>query len=113
MITREKINELYKTCQSPTSNHFDVNALDNNCLQLYDITFNEEYLTINLCHHNSPLRDIPLSNIIGVEDLSSHTAIILRNSIIFLNKYLIDIKVHVRMEKPSIWQRMRYFFSSL
>ena len=113
MITRDTINNLYKTGHTTISKHIDENAFHSDCIQLYNITFNKEHLTIHHCHHDSPLRVIPLSNIIGVEELSSHTAIILRNSIIFLNKYIHDIKVHIRIVKPSIWERIRFFFSGL
>lgn len=113
MIKPELIKDLYKKFPQPEQNRGSLNfeLLSNGNINHHTLQITELDLIINSVDTNSPFHQIPLRNISGIEDLENHIAIILRNSILFLNKQNNDIHVHIRVEKPSLWQRIKYGLS--
>lgn len=59
----------------------------------------------------SPFREIELERVNGVADLPDFTAVVLANSIIFINKRNLSTTAHIRAERPSLWQWLRYHLS--
>lgn len=110
MIKPEIIKELYKKFPQPTEekNKLNLEHLSSEELNHHSIEMTSTDLVINSVEEISPFHEIPLRNISGIENLESHIAIVLRNSIIFLDKKTTDIHVHINIERPSIWQRMKY-----
>lgn len=110
MIKPEIIKELYKKFPQPTEekNKLNLEHLSSEKLNHHSIEMTSTDLVINSVEEISPFHEIPLRNISGIENLESHIAIVLRNSIIFLDKKTTDIHVHINIEHPSIWQRMKY-----
>jgi len=110
MIKPNIIKELYKKHLHAINSTKELNFqyLLSEVLNHHSIEISKTDLIINSVQENSPFHEIPLRNILGIENLESHVAIVLRNSIIFLNKKNIDIHVHINIERPSFWQRMKY-----
>lgn len=110
MIKPEIIKGLYKKYPLPINekNQLDLKHLSSEKLNHHLIEITTTDLIINSVEKISPFHEIPLRNISGIENLESHIAIVLRNSIIFLDKKTTDIHVHINIERPSIWQRMKY-----
>lgn len=71
----------------------------------------DEELVINSIDPDSPFHKIPIRNIAGIEEFENHTAIVLRNSILFLSKLDDEIRVHINVEQPSLWERIKYMFN--
>ena len=113
MIKPELIKNLYNKFPKPEQNTGTLNfeLLSNGNINHHTLQITECNLIINSVDKDSPFHEIPLKNISGIEDLENHIAIILRNSILFLNKQNNDIHVHIRIEKPTLWQRIKYALS--
>lgn len=112
MIKPEIIKGLYKK-HLHTFNEkkeLDFKLLLSEIMKHHSIEITENDFILNSVQKNSPFHEIPLRNILGIEILESHIAIVLRNSIIFLNKENTDIHVHINIERPSFWQRLKYTF---
>lgn len=113
MTKQNIIKHLYKKYPSPATDREDLNLsqLLNENLSQHDISVGEENIIINSIDEESPLREIPIRNITGIEDFERYTVIILRNSILFIDKQSDDIHVHINVEQPSLWQRLKNYFS--
>ena len=111
MIKHEHIKNLYTKHKIELKTELDLKALSNASLKHHSIELNNEFITINSLEKDSPFNEIPLKNVAGVEELPNHIAIVLRNSIIFLSKHNNDIHVHINIETPTLWERIKYFFN--
>lgn len=111
MIKHEHIKILYNKHKIELKTELDLKMLNKNTLKHHSIEFNNEFITIKSLAKDSPFYEIPLKNVAGLEELPNHIAIVLRNSILFLSKYNNDIHVHINIEKPSLWERIKYLFN--
>lgn len=113
MITKKHITELYKKhiINPNKPNRIELEMFGNKCVSQHSITIENKNLIINSVDCDSPFHELPLQNIAGIEDLENYIAIILRNSILFLDKNSKNIHVHINIEKPSIWERLKYIFN--
>ncbi len=112
MIKPEVIKELYTKYPEPgnNSNNLNLELFKNENLKQHNVHINEDSIIIYSVEEDSPFREIPIRNIKGIEEFNNHAVIILRNSILFLNKSNKDIHVHINFERPSMWQRLKYMF---
>lgn len=113
MIKPEVIKGLYTKYPEPVKdkNNLNLELFKNDLLKHHAISITDNSLIINTVDDDSPFKEIPLRNITGIEEFDKHVAIILRNSILFLNKENNDIHVHINFKKPSILDRLRFMFS--
>ena len=99
MITRKEIENLYKTyCCPPTcADKLNVELLFQIPLEYHDIEIDDN---ANLCINSLPptslLRRIALHRINAIISIERWIAIILRSSIVFLNKYSSESRIHLR-----------------
>lgn len=114
MVKPNRIKHLYRKHPLTDENRQDLelSRLLTDSLSQHLITIGKENIIINSVEEESPFRELPIKNIAGIEDLDQFTAIILRNSILFLSKFSTDIHVHINVEQPSFWQRLKYYFSN-
>lgn len=112
MIKANIIKDLYIKHPHPIAdkNNLLLSNLISTDLSHHQIEITMDDLAINSIDKTSPFHKIPLKNISGIENLESHIAIILRNSIIFLDKNNADVHIHIKMEQPSMRERLNYFF---
>lgn len=114
MVKPNKIKHLYRKhpLTDKSRSDLDLSPLLTDSLSQHLITIGQENIIINSVDEESPFRELPIRNIAGIEDMNQFTAIILRNSILFLDKSTTDIHVHINVEQPSLWQRLKYYFST-
>lgn len=110
MIKPEIIKTLYKKSPLP-ANDLNLELTKNNSLKHHSLQITETELIINSIDKNSPFHNIPLRNIRATEEIDNYYIIILRNSILFLNKENDEIHVHINVEKPTFWQRLKFSLS--
>lgn len=99
MITRNEIENLYKTyCCPPTcADELNVELLFQIPLEYHDIEIDDNAnLGINSLPPTSSLRRIALHRINAIISIERWIAIILRSSIVFLNKYSSEARIHLR-----------------
>ena len=110
MIKPNIIKGLYKKHQQTnyTKKEPNFKNLISVITKLHSIEISETNLIIQSIQKNSPFHEIPLKNILGIENIESHIAIILGNSIIFLKTDSPEIHVHINIEPPSFWQKIKY-----
>lgn len=113
MINKKHIAELYKKHKiNPNNpNKIDLEKFGSKCTKQHTISINNDNLIINSVEPDSPFHEIPIKNIAGIEKFENHIAIVLRNSILFLSKNTNDIHVHINVEKPSLWERIKYLIN--
>lgn len=110
MIKPETIKELYKKSPLPINNQ-NLELFINHQLKHHSLQITNTELIINSIEEDSPFHSIPLRNIKCTEEDDVYFIIILRNSILFLSKINDDIHVHINVEKPTLWQRIKYSLS--
>lgn len=114
MITPEIIKGLYKKFPNPAQAHniLNLEMFNDENLKQHSIEISDENIIINAVDKDSPFHEIPIRNITGIENFTSHIAIVLRHSILFLCKTTDDIHVHISFERPSLWQRFKYLIGN-
>lgn len=110
MINQETIKELYRKFPQP-SNNLRLELFKEGFIKHHNLLTTDNDLIINSVDKDSPFHEIPLRNIAAIEDFPDFTAIILRNSILFLNKSNNDIHVHIKMEQMSLWDKVKNLFN--
>lgn len=98
MINADTIKELYRRFKHRPKRLEDRNlsllvdyALDTDALDMDD-----EVIVFTRMDPSSPFREIDLENIHGVADFPEAVAIVLRNSIIFINKRDLSTYAHIK-----------------
>lgn len=111
MITKKIIKDLYDRHQISEKKllNFSIEEISKQCIHLYDLEISNENLRIKTMDTNSPFSSIPIKNIGGVSQVENYTAIVLRNSVLFLNNDVNEIKVHIKEVKLSKWEKIRYW----
>ena len=103
MITRKVIESLYKKYDKvpPSPDCLDIPLLFESASANHNITIDidgpVDSLVIGSIEHDSPF-------------LEYWFAIVLHSSIIFLNRKSPKVSVHIRMEPPTIMERMKAIF---
>lgn len=116
MITTKVIESLYKTYskrpESPDcldipilfdySSHHGINI---------DMEGNGAALVINSIEEPSPFHRLPLKLIHGIIPFEKWVAVVLRSSIIFLDRNSPKVNIHIKTEEPSLADRFRGLFN--
>lgn len=112
MITQETIKEIYRKYRKRPSalDKVSIGHLEQ-IIELHNIEIGDDHIIINSIDAKSPFHALPLRCIHGVENFEDEVAIILRASIIFLNKDDDGKNIHIKMPKPSFWERLRLIFA--
>ncbi len=110
MITKKDILSLYKRFPSPPAETKNLNLglLDSAKVPFHNIVITEGMVRINTVNETSPFHEFPIRNISGIKEIDGKIAIILRNSIIFLNEDDSGVDVHINFQNPSLIQRLKY-----
>ncbi len=111
MITKKVIDELYRRFRKRPSGieHLDVGLLFEHASEHHDITIDDDgNLVIDSIDENSPFHKIALDRIHGFYQFDDVIAIVLHSSIIFLNKNDNGVNVHIKFDKPSLWERIKW-----
>lgn len=110
MITAQTINQLYKKYRKKPKSLDDRNlsllvdmALDTEALDL-----DGDKLVFNQLDQYSPFREIELERIHAAVDLGDEIAIVLPNSMIFVNKHNFATHVHFKPAPTGLMGRVRY-----
>lgn len=113
MVTKQLIQQIYKLYKRPPASPDELNLglLFNFALENHGIIIDENDLFIGSVDPKSPFATIPLRHIHEILEFENTIGIVLRNSIIFLNKHNSDVNVHLRMDEPSMWSRLKNTFS--
>ncbi len=116
MITRKVIESLYKKYNKvpPSPDCLDIPLLFESASENHNITIDidgpVDSLVIGSIEPDSPFHCIPLERIHAIVPFEEWVAIVLHSSIIFLNRKSPKVSVHIRMEPPSIMDRMKSVF---
>lgn len=112
MITRKVIEELYRTYNKRPESPYDLNLslLFDHVVDVHGITLDEEKLVINSIPEGSIFHAINLSHIHEIVEFENSLAIVLHSSIIFLNKHDNKSYIHIRVDKPGLWDRLKMKF---
>lgn len=110
MITKKVIESVYKACRKPPENPDDLNVelLFGKIGNPLAISVEDASLIIHTIPEGSPFHDIALRRIHCIEEFEEEIAVVLHSSIIFLNKKDGKASIHIREERPSILQKLRY-----
>lgn len=108
MITDAVIKEIYSTYRRRPSSpdKLNISYLGNGVSEMHGIEIVDGKMIIASMELTSPFRRIPMKVIHAIENFENDVAIVLHSSIIFLSKKEPTSRVHIKLKKPSIWQRM-------
>lgn len=109
MITKEVIDSIYRQYSSRPSNPDTLNLglLFQYAIENHAIFVDDGNLVIDSVSPDSHFHSIPLSNIHEIVEFENSIAVVLHSSIIFLNKHDDAVHVHLRMQKPSLLDRVK------
>lgn len=112
MVTKKVINTLYRQFPTPprSVDELNISLIFEHAVENHGIFIDEDFLYIGSVDPSSPFSMIPLNRINEIVEFDSVIAIVLHSSIIFLNKTTDEVNIHVKMEKPSLWERLKMFF---
>jgi hypothetical protein len=112
MITKQVINALYKKYRHKplTTDDLNLALLFDYAIENHGIVIDDHKLIINSISPSSPFHAIELERIHAIVEFDSCIAIVLPASIIFLNKSDKAANIHVKVESPSLWDRIRWWF---
>lgn len=112
MITKQVINTLYKKYRRKplTTDELDFSLLFDYAIENHGIVIDDHKLIINSISPSSPFHAIDLDRIHAIVEFDNRIAIVLPSSIIFLNKSDKSAHVYVRVEPPSLWDKIRWWF---
>ena len=89
MVTKKTIDSIYKQYNRPPASTDELNIG-----LLFDYAMENHGIVIDENDHE-------------ILEFENYIAIVLANSIVFLNKNNSDVNVHIRMESPSVWSRLK------
>lgn len=109
MITKQVIDSIYKQYNKPprSVDELDISLLFDYALENHGIIIDENTLYIGSVDPKSPFAELPLKNINAILEFENRLAIVLNNSIVFLNKENSDVNIHIRVDGPSFWDRIK------
>lgn len=109
MVTKQVIDTLYKQYSHPPKSPDELNLalLFDYAFENHGIIIDDNDLYITSIDPSSPFACIPLDRICEIVEFSEVIAIVLPSAIIFLNKKNSDVNIHLKMERPSLWDRIK------
>lgn len=112
MITQKDILKLYRKYPSPPSSldELKLNLISKDIIPFHNIEISHDSLIIISLEEENPFHEIPLKNITGIIDIENYIIIILRHSILFIDKNSSNINVHINLTKPTLFERIKNIF---
>lgn len=116
MITKKVIQALYKKYRKlPESPDFlDMPLLFDYASKHHNITIDMDgpvdALVIRSIDPDSPFHRIPLERIHAIVPFEEWVAIVLHSSIIFLNRRSSRVSVHVKVQEPTLFDKICDYF---
>ena len=112
MVTKKVIDTLYRQFSRPPQSvdELNISLLFEHAAENHGVIIDEDFLYIGSVDPSSPFAMIPLNRINEIVEFDNVIAIVLHSSIIFLNKYTDEVNIHVKVEQPSLWERLKMFF---
>ncbi|MDE7025724.1 MAG: hypothetical protein K2O88_07575 [Paramuribaculum sp.] len=111
MISNKAIQELYSRFpKRPASpDELDIDLMFIHLMDNHDFYIDDDgNLVINSITSTSPFHTIPLIHIHKIVEFEDKIALVLHSSIIFLDKHDSQVHVHIRTQKPSFLDKLRY-----
>lgn len=115
MITKKVIDELYRRFRKRPAciEHLDIGLLFDYASEYHNITIDGDgNIIIDSIDEQSPFHKISLDRVHGFYHFDDVIAIVLHSSIIFLNKHDNGVNVHIKFDKPSLWERVKWKFNN-
>lgn len=114
MVTKKVIDTIYKTCKSRPESPDELNIalLFETLAEHHAIEIDEGHITINSIPPGSPFHRVALSRIHDIVEFDDEVAIVMHSSIIFLNKNDNKAHIHIKQERPSFMDRLRYHMAT-
>ncbi|MBO4945222.1 MAG: hypothetical protein J6C91_08200 [Muribaculaceae bacterium] len=114
MITKKVIESIYKQYHKKPASPYDLEigllfaeSMDKHCINI-----DGNNILIGSISPGSPFHSIALDRIHGIVEFERNVAIVLPSSIVFLQKESQAANIHIRMDKPSLLDRIRYKLTS-
>jgi len=116
MITRQVIQTIYKKYSGrPASPDCLDMPLLFDCAGHHNIKIDmdgpADMLTINSIDPKSPFHSIPLDRVHAIIPFEKWVAVVLQASIIFLNRSSTEVNIDIRIDKPTIAEKIKNLFS--
>lgn len=109
MVTNKVIETIYKKYRKrPTSpDQLDLPVLFQESIDPHELFIDGDELIINSIDPSSPFHSIRLDRVHAILEFENVVAIVLHSSIIFLGKNDRSVHVHVKMDQPSLIDRVK------
>lgn len=109
MVTKKVIHNLYRKYNKPpkSADELDIATLFERAADNHGLVIDEDKLYIGSVDPASPFSEIPLGHIHAIVEFDNVVAIVLGSSIVFLEKYGDGVNVHLKLDGPSLWDRLR------
>lgn len=109
MVTKQVIDDIYRQFNHPPQSvdELNIGLLFDYALENHGIVIDENDLYIGSVDPKSPFAVLPLDRIHEILEFEDVIAIVLHSSILFLNKNNSNVHVHIRMDSPSLWTRLK------
>lgn len=110
MVTKKVIDSIYKTCKSrpETPDELNIALLFEALEEHHAIRIENGSIIINSIPPTSPFHKVALRCVHDIIEFADVVAIVLHSSIIFLNKNDNKTHIHIKQERPSFMDRIRY-----
>lgn len=108
MITQKLIDEIYRTYnRRPSSPEcLNMKLLTDDMVAMHGIEIVDGHIVIDSMDSVSPFRRLPLNFVHGIENFEDEVAIVLHSSIVFLSKVSPTSRVHLKLNRQSLWRRL-------
>jgi hypothetical protein len=113
MITKKVIDELYHKYRKPDPGieNLNIELLMGEASEHHDISIDEHgNIVISSIDTNSPFHKIALHNIRGITQFENDIAVVMHSSIVFLDKNQPKVNIHLRLDEPSFWDKIKAKF---
>ena len=112
MITKKVINELYKKYRKlPKSpDELDISTLFECAADNHGIKIDGDVVVIDSIEPSSLFHRINLDRIHGIVKFEKTVAVVLHSSILFLNTDDNGVNVHIKVNPPTVWQKILWWF---
>lgn len=113
MLTKKIIDTIYKQFNHPphSVDELNLSLLFDYAVENHGIVVDENNLYIGSVDPRSPFATLPLDRIHEIVEFDDVIAIVLHSSIVFLNKVNSNVNIHIRMDSPSPWERLKERFN--
>ena len=114
MVTKKVIDTIYRQFNHPphSVDELNIGLLFDYAVENHGIVIDENDLYIGSVDPRSPFAVLPLNRIHEILEFDDTIAIVLHSSIVFLNKHNSNVNIHIRMDAPSAWERLKDKFTN-